>query len=271
MIKIKKDYKDGVVIVAEATIDDGYYSVVYYTYKGRVTDKNLIGWCSGSSKEMDELFPELSALAKVHCCDLKGCPTYAVENGFYLIKLRDKDSFIESWNISDEQYGVLNDTHTDVGYAIALRESGVLSHWLMLSELAMEDYKGLGGDVVGIKSRDYYHEPSNGDVAEYNERVGSGYYSEQNISDRNYKKRLDDLAKFVDDCIEKERRLRVENHIMIQVMNIGGAKAIDNVIFYDHTQQIKFNWADHRDQLSVEEVDKLMELLVLPDGVTFQK
>jgi len=92
-------------------------------------------------------------------------------------------------------------------------------------------------------------------VAEYNERV----------------KRLDDLANFVDDCIEKERRLRVENHIMIQVMNIGGAKAIDNVIFYDHTQQIKFNWAEHRDQLSVEEVDKLMELLVLPDGVTFQK
>ena len=101
--------------------------------------------------------------------------------------------------------------------------------------------------------------------------IDDGYHSEKNISDRNEKKRLDDLAKFVDDCIEKERRLRVENHIMIQVMNIGGAKAIDNVIFYDHTQQIKFNWAEHRDQLSVEEVDKLMELLVLPDGVTFQK
>jgi hypothetical protein len=52
-----------------------------------------------------------------------------------------------------------------------------------------------------------------------------------------------------------------------EVLRKGGKKALDNCIFYNHTNEVSFNWTGY-DSLPVEYLNDLISKLELPEGVT---
>lgn len=68
---------------------------------------------------------------------------------------------------------------------------------------------------------------------------------------------------------KKIKELNEELDLKIQVIKLAGSEAIWQVIYYNHSKEVKINWQKNN-QLPEETVTLLKEKLVLPEGVTFK-
>lgn len=87
-------------------------------------------------------------------------------------------------------------------------------------------------------------------------------------------RRADEISKkrqsVIEEYYKKTEKARNERDVMLYILDHG--LSIDNVIYYDYNNTVKFNWLDYKEQITQEQfVDFVnnLEYDKLPDGIQF--
>lgn len=243
--------------------------------------KNDRNWLGGGCQHevIAKKFPQFIPFIKLHGCDYKGIPTHCSANGFYHLvngfnntKVNDpsfENEYCEYYRITGEQFAELSKAENEIQFALLLESLGVFEQWEQEANQAIKYLESLTGKKFIVDSkRTQYHAPTTEQREQEAERVKSGYYTPEQKAARAAEK-ANQLVK----QLEQERdkvinKANAEFSVKLAVLKAGGKKALDNCIFYNHTNQLAFNWKGY-DQLTDTEIEAIKAAITLPEGVTF--
>lgn len=107
------------------------------------------------------------------------------------------------------------------------------------------------------------------------ERIKAGYYSAENIEKRREEAHKTKMAaKRAKICERYDKIIREaekDKKIMLCVFDYG--LSTDNVIYYNHTNTLSFNWNDYEKKITQEEFDDFVNNVdrsQLPEGIKFE-
>jgi len=223
-------------------------------------------------------FPEFETFVKLHLCDYNGVPMYAVANGFYHLrngfnntKPNDagfKKQFCDYYRLTPKQFNELNKAENKVQHAITLEKLDVLTQWKEEASAARFYLEQLTGKkFLADSTKSNFDALTQEQREEENKRINEGYYTPAAKQAREELKKNDEVKKLEAERDKEIDKANLEFAVKLQVLNVGGSKALKNCIFYDHTKQLAFNWRGY-DMMSESEVSAIIEKLNLPEGVT---
>ena len=106
-------------------------------------------------------------------------------------------------------------------------------------------------------------------------KIADGYYTKEAIYERKearYKAAQEAIRNEVIQRYKKEeKKAREERDVMLYIFDNG--LPIDNVIFYQHTKKVVFNWLDYKPLVEQERFNDFISKVdysKLPEGITFQ-
>lgn len=249
---------------------------IYQAGKPKIDKYHISGGCI--HEDIEKHFPEFIPFIKLHLCDYEGIPGFAVENGFYHLRegfnntkpedSKFKSEFCDYYRITFQQFDELNTAKNTLQYALLLDKLGILKQWKVEANKAikqLEELTGLSFAIDSVKTQ--YHAPTPEQLAEEAKRQTEGYYTPQAEAEREKAKMQKEVEKLEAERTKEIEKINQEIDTKLEVLRIGGTKALKNCIFYSHTSQLAFNWRGY-DQLSGETVDAIIEKLNLPQGVT---
>lgn len=239
-------------------------------------------WISGGCQHEEILAvrPDLKIFVNLHGCDYLGAPMatasnmlYHLRNGFNNTK-PDAPTFqaeyIDCYRIGPDQFTALKQCKNEIQFSLALQSLGILNQWETEAMKATEILEGMtGSEFLNDSKRSQYVPPSQEKIAEEAKKEAEGYYTPEAEKKRSEEAEKGIIYKL---ALEKNKAIaKAENeyNVKLAVLRIGGKAALDNCIFYNHTQQLAFNWKGY-DQLSEKEVARIMAEIKLPQGVTIE-
>lgn len=257
------------------------FSITGDIYKANApkTDKNfLIGGCI--HEEILKAFPEFKIFVNLHLCDFDGVPMCAVENGFYHLtqgfnntKPEDKNftsEYCEYYRISLDQFKVLRQSKNKLQFALNLESLGVLAQWKEEAQKAIKILEELTGKkFLNDSKKNQYKAPTEAEILEEEEKVKNGYYTPEAEAKREEEKARAILERLQEEANKKIEDIKEELKVKKLVFEVGGIKALENMIFYSNTKQITFNWKSY-DNISDELIEKIKVEIKLPKGVTIK-
>lgn len=86
---------------------------------------------------------------------------------------------------------------------------------------------------------------------------------------RNAKKKK--RAEIINDCEKKQQKAENEKRVMLAVLDAGFS--VSNVIYYEHRNEIVFNWKDYETKITENDFNKFVSSVnrsLLPAGITFK-
>lgn len=240
--------------------------------------KEYMGGCCHD--EIAKHCPELAKFIPLHCCNHYGAPMYPVENGMYHIKNSDKSVAIEYLRISDKEYSKLSEAVDDKMYfKYLLFNLGIVDRWKRESGELIAELEDLCGKkwVNPYKPEEERFTLTLTDEERLliEERIKAGYYSAENIEKRReeaHKAKM--LKKRTEICERYDKVIReaeTDKKIMLCVFDYG--LSTDNVIYYNHTNTLSFNWSDYGEKITQEEFDDFVNNVdrsQLPEGIKFE-
>ena len=240
--------------------------------------KEYMGGCCHD--EIARHCPELAKFIPLHCCNHYGAPMYPVENGMYHIKNSDKSVAIEYLRISDKEYSKLSEAVDDKMYfKYLLFNLGIVDRWKRESDELIAELENLCGKK--------WINPYKPEVERFTltltgkerslieERIETGYYSIENIEKRKEEahkaKMAEKRAKICEQYDKEIRKAKVGKKVMLCVLDYG--LNVDNVIYYNHNNTLRFNWVDYGEKITKEEFDNFVNNVdrsQLPEGIKFE-
>lgn len=240
--------------------------------------KEYMGGCCHD--EIARHCPELAKFIPLHCCNHYGAPMYPVENGMYHIKNSDKSVAIEYLRISDKEYSKLSEAMDDKMYfKYLLFNLGIVDRWKRESDELIAELENLCGKK--------WINPYKPEVERFTltltgkerslieERIETGYYSIENIEKRKEEahkaKMAEKRAKICEQYDKEIRKAKVGKKVMLCVLDYG--LNVDNVIYYNHNNTLRFNWVDYGEKITKEEFDNFVNNVdrsQLPEGIKFE-
>ncbi|HYD91704.1 MAG TPA: hypothetical protein VEA37_09495 [Flavobacterium sp.] len=240
------------------------------------TDRyNLGGGAIGD--KIAKAFPEYAIFNRLHLCDAKGAPMYPDANGFYHMHTdkMSKDKFCEYYRVTAEQYDILATAEDQKHFKYLLYTTGVVEQWEKEAKEAIKLLEELTGCEFVDDSTRYQLAPlTDEERQEMEERINTGYYSEENKLQRANDKRQAERAK-IEAEITKEynaatdkARKEYEAKMLILNSNIP----LNNFIFYGHTLTGSFNWKGWEKKVTQEEFNQFLEYAKdkTPEGVKWE-
>ena len=237
--------------------------------------------CGCIHEDIERLFPQLKKFIPLHLCNYLGHPTYPEANGQYFIREKGKEVAMEQLRITEKEYDILSlaaDDEECPYFKYLLFTLGIVDRW---KQEADEFIKFLEEKTGNTWVNPYKPEEERNIMRltedernEIKKKIDEGYYSVEAQKARRkarYKAAQEAIRnRIIERYEETERKAREERDIKLYIFDSG--MPIDNVIYYDHTKQVVFNWMDHYPMVSQEQfvdfVNKV-DYSKLPEGVTF--
>lgn len=230
--------------------------------------------------EIIKYCPELAKFIPLHCCNHYGAPMYPVENGTYHIKNSDKSVAIEYLRISDKEYSKLYEAVDDKMYfKYLLFNLGIVDRWKRESEELIAELEKLCGkkwvNPYTPEKERFTLTLTDEERLLIEEHIKAGYYSAENIEKRREETHKTKMAaKRAKICERYDKIIREaekDKKIMLCVFDYG--LSTDNVIYYNHTNTLSFNWNDYKKKITQEEFDDFVNNVdrsQLPEGIKFE-
>ena len=106
-------------------------------------------------------------------------------------------------------------------------------------------------------------------------RIKDGYYTSEAIQARKDQKKREEYEKKRNEIIaycEKEIQ-KAENRKLIRLAILDAGIPLKNVIYYDHSNELVFNWNDRETKVTKNQFDefiKTVDKTKLPENITFK-
>jgi hypothetical protein len=285
--------KDGKQYRIEITLDDkcqnGHADFhitgqIWHAKKPKIDKYIVCQWAIGDY--ISEEFPEFKIFDRLHGCDVKGAPTYAVANGFYNIKngFNSKSTgeafkieYCEYYRIAPKQFDILSTAEDKAHFKYLLYKLDIPAQWEKEAKEAIAILEDLTGTNFVDASIKYQLEPM---LAEEEQamaaKIKAGYYTPEALKERADAKALAQAAKLradvIADCDKSILKAAQERDAKLLVLDAG--LPIDNFIFYNHTKTGTFNWQDssYRSKVTPEQFAAFLDLVndKTPDGISWE-
>lgn len=208
--------------------------------------------------------PELSMFEKLHLCNHLGQPTY-IDNIRYSINTgKTNKQIAEMYNIPNlEAIETLRNAsdNKELFYYLVFR-LGIAETWEKQAKEAIREMEAKTGLTLKIENKNKVYEQF--DAEKCNDMAylfKHGYATKEMKQAREEitktKKRLEGLAE-----IEKAKRIY---EVKKAVISYG--IAWNNVVFYDHKNELCFNWLDYSDKVPSDVINGLVCSNTLPEGI----
>jgi hypothetical protein len=288
--------------VIKITLDDdcknGHedFSLTAYIYEKRGNNRwiDVGGGCC--HEHILGLRPDLAPFAALHLSDMNGAPMHGAANAFYWFagfngglgqeyhggSGRDGKApadcrriFAEHIRATDAQLKeiVKANPRTQIELAAVLEDLGFPDQWKQEAAAAIRQLEEWTGQTFASRATRSHWEPVTPEQREViAQRKASGYYSPEQVAARDAaaklaarKARVDALLDDHKQNLDKlNRKLQVELHL---AENFDGRL---NAIYYDHSNELAFNWSSTEKLISRDEADQISRTLdfsKLPPGL----
>lgn len=281
----KEDGEEYRIIVTVSLDDDCHNNMCDWSITADIRQKNKYGrykeYMGGCCHdEIAKYVPELAKFIPLHCCNHYGDPMYPVENGTYHIKNSDKSVAIEYLRISDKEYSKLSEAVDDKMYfKYLLFNLGIVDRWRRESDELLIELEDLSGkkwvNPYKPEKERFTLTLTDEERSLIEERIEAGYYSAENIEKRREEvhkaKMVEKRAKICERYDKEIRKAEAGKKVMLYVFDYG--LSVDNVIYYNHTNTLVFNWCYYENKITKEEFDDFvnnMDRSQLPEGIKFE-
>lgn len=231
-------------------------------------------------KEIEKVFPELAKFIPLHLSNHYGAPLYPTGNGIYHMKKSGKKVAMDYLRISEEEYNELYRAVDDELYfKYLLFDLGIVARWKKESDELISELEQLCNKkwVNPYKPEEEKFKlvltKEERDLIE--QRISDGYYSIENINKRKEETKREKIDKrYGEICEEYDKKieaLKKEKNIFISLLDCGIAD--DNIIYYEGSNKLVFNWLGYKDKITREEFDYFVnncDKSKLPEGIVFE-
>lgn len=246
-------------------------------------------------------FPSLKPFCDLHLSDANGCPMHAAANGFYWYAGTQPDAavlmphnpttgsgaktpeqcreiFKEHLRCTDADLAQIENMspRTAVEFSYTLEKLGFRARWKKEAQKAIHHLEKLTGQKFESKAtRSQWPKLSPREIAEIETRIASGYYEPEQVAARAAAEAAALRQKKIQ-ALEDDRQKamqKLENKYAVEMYLATRGIEDGNVIFYDHTNELCFNWSSRSRLWTREEFDaftQTAEMSELPKGMTFR-
>lgn len=228
---------------------------------------------SGAIGEIITYFkPELSMFEKLHLCNHLGQPTYIDNIRYHINEGKTDREISEMYNISDmKAIEILRNAsdNKDLFYYLVFR-LGVAENWENLAGEAIQEIEKRRKCKLKIEGKDrVYKQLPKEDCEALENLYLLGYASNAQKELRDKARKEDQKQKELKE-IEEERnkalaKAQKEYEVKRAIVSFG--ISWDNVIFYDHKNELCFNWLDYTKKVPSDLINDLICANVLPEGI----
>jgi hypothetical protein len=205
---------------------------------------------------------------------------YPVENGAYHLVNSDKKKAINYLRITETEYDILRNSTEDIGYfKYLLYTLGIVDRWEKESLKAIKQLEALTGNTwenpYKPENEHFALKLTDEERTLTENRIKGGYYTGEAIQERQYQKKREEYEKkrneIIADC-EKEIQ-KAENRKLAMLAVLDAGLSLKNAIYYNHSNELVFNWNDHEEKVTQEQFDefiKTVDKTKLPKNITFK-
>lgn len=215
----------------------------------------------------------------LHLSNHYGAPMYPVENGFYHITNSSKETAINYLRLTEAEYDSLYQAEDKQHFKYLLFSLGIVERWKRESNEALKKLEELTGQTwenpYKPENERFTLKLTDEERTTITNRINDGYYRPEAVQARKdeekrkaYEKKR---AEIINDCKKKQQKAENEKRVMLAVLDAG--LSLRNVIYYDHSNELVFNWKDHETKVTEEDFNKFVSSVdrsLLPDGITFK-
>lgn len=247
----------------------------YFTGKIKVKKGNgrYYTLISGAIGEIITYFkPELSMFEKLHLCNYLGQPTYIDNIRYHINEGKTDREISEMYNISDTKaIEILRNAsdNKDLFYYLVFR-LGVAENWENLAGEAIQEIEKRRKCKLKIEGKDrVYKQLPKEDCEALENLYQLGYASNAQKELRDKARKEDRKQKELKE-IEEERNkalTKAQKEYEVKKAIVSFGISWDNVIFYDHKNELCFNWLDYTKKVPSDLINDLICANVLPEGI----
>ena len=247
---------------------------VYEAGKPKVDRYHLRGGCI--HEDIIKYFPEFECFVNLHLCDYNGVPMHCCANGYYHLvngfnitsneSPEFKSEYCKYYRITAAQLKQLKTAKNKIQYGILLKKLGILDQWKREADAAiflLKQYTGISFLNNSVRSN---YEITEEQIWEEENKIKDGYYSEESEAKRETERINKIVDKLSKEMKEGKDKAQLEFDVKMEVLRVGGSKALENIIFYNHSKTICFNWRTY-DKMKESECLAIIEKMNLPEGV----
>lgn len=238
-------------------------------------------WSAGGCchEEIQKHSPELARFIPLHLCNHYGAPMYPEANGLYHLQNSGKETAINYLRITEEEYNILSLAEDKEYFKYLLFSLGIVDRWKKEADDLILELETLSGckweNPYKPEEEQFTLTLSDEERATIDELVKEGFYTKGNMTKRKEEaqkaalaKRRADICDRYDNIIAKAER---EKKVMLYI--VDSCLPVDNVIYYDHTNKVVFNWKDYDKKVSQEDFITFLNSVdysLLPEGIEFE-
>jgi hypothetical protein len=237
-----------------------------FSFTGEIKVKKGNGrfynYISGAISDIIAYFkPELEKFNRLHLCNHLGQPMYIDNIRYHINEGKSNQEISEMYNISDMgAVEILRNAsdNKDLFYYLVFR-LGVADTWGKLANEAIQEIESKSDTILKIEGKDRVYKQLPKEDCELLENLyQSGYASK-------VQKELRDKARKE---AQKEKELReIEKEYEIKKAVISYGISWNNVMFYDHKNELCFNWSDGYKKIPSDVIDGLVCSNTLPEEI----
>jgi len=251
-IKLADDCKNG--------HEDFSIGADYWKANKNRTEQNQLGFFGGCS--VTEIFPEFEIFGRLSNSDYLGQPTYAIQNGLYFLQNETKEKAMDYLRITETEFDILRKCTEEGHLAILLEDLGIRQRWALEANEAKKQLENLCGyQFVSAATRSNW--VSDDKMNEFRELKKTGYYTPKAAKARSEAAKADKFEK-ARQALKAEREKAIhkaETGFNVKLAILDAGYLSTNFIYYDHSNQIAFNWLDYGTKFTPEQVSELMPIL----------
>lgn len=279
------------IVTIEASLNDdcknGYedFGLTYSLWEERFGRKDGVG--GGCAAGSDNAIVRkairkfgLEPVERVHLCDMNGAPMYPTANAIYHAKNSGFEVFRNYLRLTDEEAKQAFYIDDEFGLYVWLLDNGIIDRW---KNEANEAIKAIinGRDIefesTATKKQGHWyfkHDVTEGAFRAQRDLIRDGYYTPERYGQHRENETLNACMKSLNNSMECLQRRIDEAEMDIKFKcalrdiiceHVAEFKKpillIDNSIFYQHRNEIAFNWRNFSDKVNDEDYELMKKYL----------